>query len=127
MSSALKGLTEGEEYELVYKIKEKESPGICRAGETYSFKADSETMRIEKHFQMKNVNLCEHMGSWHALEYTCEAALLKGKKLLSIKASDFAFRKTEIERTEEVTRFWINEKSFMCGGPLIFRTAIFRL
>lgn len=119
VSSALKGLTEGEEYELVYKIKEKES-GICRAGETYSFKADSETMRIEKHFQMKNINLWSTWDHGTPWMYTCEAALLKGKKLLSIKASDFAFRKTEIERTEEVTRFWINEKKFYVRGTSYF-------
>ena len=67
VSSALKGLTEGEEYELVYKIKEKES-GICRAGEHTALKRISETMRIEKHFSDEKCKSVEHMGSWHALD-----------------------------------------------------------
>lgn len=119
IDSMLEGLVQGEEYSLIFKIKEKES-GICRVNENYSFKADFEKMDIKQHFQIKNVNLWNTWDHGTAWMYRAEVSLLKGRELLSIKKSSLAFRKTEIERTKDITRFWLNDRKFYVRGTSYF-------
>ncbi|MCI6006565.1 MAG: glycoside hydrolase family 2 TIM barrel-domain containing protein [Blautia sp.] len=108
-------LTTGHSYKVIIRIREKNSGlVVVQTTDTFSAEGISDSKSYGMHLEkVKLWNTWDHGYPWM---YEAEVLLEDNEKCVCIRKTNLAFRKTEIERTKEITRFWINRKKFFVRG-----------
>lgn len=114
-----KGLKIGQQYKATVKIKE-EASGLVKAQETIFFTAENGEIKKQWELSVEDIQLWNTWDHGYPWMYVTEVFLEKEGSLLSSKSIGLAFRKTEIERSADITRFWINDKKFYVRGTSYF-------
>lgn len=115
VGTALHCLKEGQKYAITVTIREKDS-GLVREQKKEIFTAEKKTEDRKYCLRMEKVNLWSTWDHGRPWMYQAEAVLEKDGETLSRRVTAFAFRKIEIERNAETTRFWLNGKKIYIRG-----------
>ena len=117
--AALAGLTPGAKYRMVLKIRDERS-GICKSEAVLDFTAEAGEEERTCSVNMEDIllwNTWDHGQPWM---YTAEVWIERDGSRVCGKESVFAFRKTVIVRTKEITRFRLNGRDFFVRGTSYF-------
>lgn len=115
----LGGLVPGAEYRMVLKIKD-EKTGIHKAEAALDFTAEAGQEERVCSVKMEDILLWNIWDHGLPCMYTAEVLLVRDGSRVCGKEAVFAFRKTEIVRTEEMTRFRLNGRDFFVRGTSYF-------
>ena len=115
VGTALRCLREGQKYAITVTIREKDS-GLVREQKKEIFTAEKKKEDRKYCLRMEKVNLWSTWDHGRPWMYQAETVLEKDGETLSRRVTAFAFRKIEIERNTETTRFWLNGKKIYIRG-----------
>lgn len=115
----LGGLIPGAKYRIVLKIKD-ERTGIHKAEAALDFTAEGGQEERVCSVKMEDILLWNTWDHGQPRMYTAEVLLERDGGRVCGKETVFAFRKTEIMRTEEMTRFRLNGRDFFVRGTSYF-------
>lgn len=113
------GLIPGAGYRMVLKIKD-ERTCIHKAEAALDFTAEGGQEERVCSVKMEDIQLWNTWDHGQPRMYTAEVLLERDGSRVCAKETAFAFRKTEILRTEEMTRFRLNGRDFYVRGTSYF-------
>lgn len=117
--AVLRGLTPGAEYRMVLKIKDNSS-GIEKAGTILNFTAKECGEERVCSADIEDILLWNTWDHGQPRLYSAEVQIERNGRKVCGKEARIAFRKTEMERTEEITRFRLNGRNFFVRGTSYF-------